>query len=240
MQIPGGNPHKAVATPARSSPRDIVAAPAPAPRWLRAIVCIWLIAACTGMLALVRYAGAPGEAPRFVASWPESAPIPRDTSANTLLVFLHPRCPCSAATIAQLDRILTASPNPPRTIALLGLPATTEDPAWEHTALTDAVNRIPSVEILHDPNGAIASHFGATTSGYCMLFNQSGATTFAGGITPARAHEGDNPGAHALASAIADIALPITDTAFPTFGCPLILPDSAPDLAIAECCGGAE
>lgn len=208
------------------------------PRWLRALVCLWFLTASLSMLTLVAYASEPGDAPHLVTTWPANAPINHDKSADTLLLFIHPRCPCSSATLAQLARIVAAAPSPPRTIALLSRPRGTQIAAWDRGALTEALNRIPNTIILPDPNGAIARQFGATTSGYCMLFDQQGNATFAGGITPARAHQGDNTGATRLARALRPEAPPIASICSPTFGCPLVLPHAPASACTAEYCGG--
>ena len=38
--------------------------------------------------------------------WPPSSQIPLDQTSPTLLLFLHPRCPCSRSSLAELERLL--------------------------------------------------------------------------------------------------------------------------------------
>jgi hypothetical protein len=70
-----------------------------------------------------------------------------------------------------------------------------------------------------DTDGREARRFGAATSGQAYLYDQSGCCLFAGGITPLRGHEGDNPGMSAILSWILEARA--ESTTWPVTGCPL-------------------
>jgi len=90
---------------------------------------------------------------------------------------------------------------------------------WEKTDLWFSANEIPNVIAVSDENGIEASKFGATTSGYSMLYDSSGKLLFRGGITGSRGHSGDNAGRSAIESLLMN---KVTDQkqSF-VFGCPL-------------------
>src|SRR5437764_13188302 len=66
----------------------------------------------------------------------------------------------------------------------------------------DAVTQM-HLESLRDPSGSEARRFGLTTSGEVAVYSAGGDLLYTGGITGARAHEGDNSGEDAANGAIA-------------------------------------
>jgi hypothetical protein len=161
------------------------------PRWLPAAVALWLGAAGTGMALLVSYSRTPGTAGTALERWPAHVDLPRATGASSLVVFLHPECPCSRATVAELARLLSKSQRPLEvTACFLRLSRRKSDPA--ESSLWRAARQIPGVKVVADKDGRIAKQFGAETSGTTALYDESGRLIFLGGITGSRGHEGDN------------------------------------------------
>ncbi len=66
---------------------------------------LWFAAAARGMKWISDYSLTPGEAGSPAAAWP-AGEIRRGEGRHTLVVGLHPECPCSRATLAELDRVL--------------------------------------------------------------------------------------------------------------------------------------
>src|SRR5688572_13274806 len=66
---------------------------------------LWFAAAARGMKWMSDYSLTPGEAGAPAATWPAGA-TGRGDGRHTLVVGLHPECPCSRATLAELDRVL--------------------------------------------------------------------------------------------------------------------------------------
>src|SRR6266481_530299 len=87
--------------PARSWPVLVVA------------LALWLGALGVTLPVLWSYESAPGEGAGAPARWPSDSRIPLDRTRPTLLVFLHPRCPCSRATATELERLLASTLAPP-------------------------------------------------------------------------------------------------------------------------------
>jgi hypothetical protein len=94
-----------------------------------------------------------------------------------------------------------------------------EPSAWVRTDLWRSANSIPGVQVLEDPEGALARRFGASTSGQTLLYNAGGRLVFNGGITAARGHSGDNNGRQAIVALLQGASPEQNIT--PVFGCSL-------------------
>ena len=70
-----------------------------------------------------------------------------------------------------------------------------------------------------DDEGIEARRFGVSTSGQTLLYDKAGALLFSGGITGARAHQGDNDGRRSIV-ALLNRKTP-GRTATNVFGCSL-------------------
>ncbi|HUR27368.1 MAG TPA: hypothetical protein VM509_04225 [Planctomycetota bacterium] len=194
----------------------------PTPRGLRwrplssLFAIVWSVVLIVGISALVRYQGQTGIAASPPASWPDDTALARERDCPTLLVFAHPECPCTRATVGELDRIVARCGEKLRVaVVMLSLPEL--DDARDHGALREAIERIPGVEILPDRDGAIARRFGVATSGQTLLYAPDGRLVFQGGITAARGHSGDNAGA---ASIVANVLGRSPGSASaPVYGC---------------------
>ncbi|HYE19874.1 MAG TPA: hypothetical protein VEA69_15605 [Tepidisphaeraceae bacterium] len=154
--------------------------------------------------------------------WPANVGVARSDGSPALVLAVHPRCPCSRATIGELAKLMTdCRGRVTATVLMLrpaGVPA-----GWERTGLWDAAAAIPGVTVVADDAGRAAGRFGAATSGQALLYGADGRLLFAGGITESRGHSGDNAGRSALTASILGGAP--TDTSAvvrtPVYGCPL-------------------
>lgn len=187
-------------------------------------VLVWAAAVFTGLLVLVDHATAPGAAALAPQSWPAESALTRDGRRPTLVALLHPQCPCSRATAAELQRLAARLPDRLAIDVVLLEPAAGEA-SWDEGAMRAALAGLPGARVYDDPGGVESTRFGARTSGQVLLYDAGGALRFAGGITPARAHEGSTYGADAIVDAVlADTPLdglaPHTATS-PVFGCSL-------------------
>src|SRR4051812_9127686 len=66
----------------------------------------WLLAVTAGLRGLWAYANRPGEIAAAVADWPRDTALRRHPSRATLVMFVHPMCPCSRASAAELARAM--------------------------------------------------------------------------------------------------------------------------------------
>ena len=165
--------------------------------------------------------GAPG--PSVPAVWPAGVDIQRDVHRPTLVMLLHPQCPCSRASLHELTELLARADGRIAAHVLFIEPASA--PAdWLKGDLWNQARAIPSVAVTIDQGGKDAAAFGATTSGQVAVYDSGGTMRFKGGITAGRGHEGDNPGYLAILALMRQGASPISAT--PVYGCSLQTPQS--------------
>jgi hypothetical protein len=190
-------------------------------------VFVWSVALAAAWVALAHHQFA--TEPRTslgVTSWPASSKLPRQLGHSTLVLFLHPKCPCSRATLSELERLFTSIGSGARGKLEVVVDAPIPSNAGSDWLETDTLQRamqLPNSQIVADPSGVEAALFGATTSGFVMLFDQIGGRQFSGGITEARGHEGENAGLSNL-RAILRNEIRSAD-GIPAFGCRLCLPE---------------
>jgi len=182
----------------------------------------WAIAVLIGMGGMLRYQMTPGAVPQAApARWPSGVDITRDVHRATLVMMLHPQCPCSRASLHELTELMSRTDGRLDAHVLFIEPANA--PAnWLKSDLWDQAKAIPNVSIAIDKDGKDARLFGATTSGQVAVYDAGGTMRFDGGITGGRGHEGDNAGYLAILSLIRDGASPINAT--PVYGCSLQTP----------------
>ncbi|MDC0711302.1 RedB protein [Stigmatella sp. ncwal1] len=178
---------------------------------------LWGGAVVGGMTALARYSHTAGPSAEPPARFPEDSAL-RPTPGRFLLVMLaHPRCPCTRASLAELQEVMERAG--PRVDAhVLFLHPERADAAWEEGPLWQRAAAIPGVTVRQDEGGVEAQRFGATTSGHVLLFDAGGHLRFSGGITGSRGHEGNNAG---RASVEALVMQEEGRSQHPVYGCAL-------------------
>lgn len=172
------------------------------------------------------YENAPGRAGETSAVWPADSSIARQSDRATLLMFLHPYCPCSRASIEELNRLLGQCQNPISVNVLFVRPKGVTDD-WANTSLRKVAQSIPGVHVALDENGKEAKRFGAESSGYAVLYSAKGDLLFSGGITGSRGHEGQNPGEDAVIAMVNGRSMPLTHSH--VYGCDLFDPEAKTD-----------
>lgn len=177
---------------------------------------IWTPAVGFGIHKLLQYSYTPGRPASAAPVWPANPWVAPAPSRPTLLVFAHPRCPCSRATIGELARIIAVYRGRVSATVFFYAPST-EAPDWDRTDLWRDALAIPGVRAAEDRDGAAARLFGAFTSGETLLFGTDGRLAFHGGITPARGHAGDSSGRDAILDLLA--GRPAVRNSAPVFGC---------------------
>ncbi|MCM3873940.1 MAG: hypothetical protein ND895_24895 [Pyrinomonadaceae bacterium] len=189
-------------------------------RILLLLACVvWLSSVGYGLSLVWGFENSPGRTGTPPANWPNNSEIERDAKLPTLVLFIHPHCPCSRATIGELAVLMTHSQGLVNAKALFVKPADFGD-AWEKTDLWSSASEIPGVSVTADDQGVEARRFGSETSGQIALYSAAGQLLFSGGITGSRGHSGDNDGRTAILSLLATGKSAKTQTA--VFGCPLV------------------
>ena len=157
---------------------------------------IWLIAAFLEIASLDSYSSTPGIPGTAAATWPQGSSVARTHTDFTLVMVVHPHCPCSRASIGELSYLMAhAGRKISASVIFVRAPGFDDD--WTRTDLWRSAGLIPGVTRIIDGGGE-AVRFGASTSGQTMLYDPRGRLVFSGGITSGRGHFGDNAGVTAL------------------------------------------
>ena len=166
-----------------------------------AIACLlWVVSIGLGLYFLMNYETTPGKPATPPMKFPKDTKLKLSSDKDTLVMFVHPQCPCTKASLDQLAQI---SHKDNLQIKLVFFQPSVKPDGWsEKWQLDDWINR-PNVEITKDIDGVQASIFDAKTSGQTYLFDSKGRLFFNGGITAARGVAGDNIGFDNLKLALA-------------------------------------
>lgn len=191
--------------------------------WQAIACCLWLAAVVAGMTALVRYANTPGPPAAAPEIWPAQSRLAARPDRPTLVMFAHPQCPCSRASIGELALLMARVQGRADAHVIFYQPANAA-PGWEQAGLRQAAEVIPGVRVGTDVDGVEARRFGAFVSGQTVLYSADGRLRFSGGITAARGHSGDNAGRAALAAILLGQRTLAAKT--PVFGCFLFHSDT--------------
>lgn len=191
--------------------------------WFAAVAVLWLGCAVAGLSVLWQWDNGAGESANAPKDWPAASHLVRASDSPTLVMLAHPHCSCTRASLAELAEVLARATDRPKTIVVFLKPASFGD-GWEQTDLWQTASRLPNVVVVKDDEGREAQAFGAATSGQTLLYDKRGALQFSGGITGARAHQGDNAGRQSLLALLSGGPGARPETS--VFGCPLFTPRS--------------
>lgn len=181
---------------------------------LIAALVVWIASVGAGMAFLTAYvnrAGATGIPPQVmsISGGPAS-------HKYRLLMFVHPHCPCTTASLSELSRVMSRCSNQIKADVYFYCPDDKPD-EWVTGNLWNSARAIPGVEAWIDRNALASTEFATAISGEVLLYDPVGHLCFHGGITAGRGHEGDNAGKTAVIS-MARKGRANVDHA-PVFGC---------------------
>lgn len=185
---------------------------------VRLYVCVWFLISVVGLWWMFQYASTSGARSAALSDWPRGSLIQRAADAPTLIMFVHPRCPCTRASLAELERVVARSGGAIHPRIVFSLPVgASED--WRQTELRAIAERIPGAVLIDDVDGLEARRFGAQISGITLLYDINGKLTFQGGITAGRGHQGDNAGESSVVRLLRGAAAECSEA--PAYGCPI-------------------
>ena len=180
---------------------------------------LWLAAVAVVFGALGIYGSNPGPSYPAPVHWPQDTQVERYANGSTLLVFLHPGCPCSRATLDNLKDVIADSSLSIVLISSEYASKVASDLASCRQQIRE-LERCDNTTHFHDIDSREAKWFHATTSGYCLLYDERGMIKFSGGITSSRGHQGANAGMACLKAALSSDSAHFS---YPVFGCPLLV-----------------
>jgi hypothetical protein len=187
-------------------------------QWMLAGV-VWVAALVAGFTVLWHYAAHPGGRAPAPARWPAASSLTRDPTRATLLMFVHPRCPCSRASLIELGHLVARVGGRVDPIVAFVRPTGADDADFARGELRTLAASLPEVRLVDDVGGVEAGRFGAETSGATLLYERDGSLAFSGGITSVRGHEGNSFGQERIVALLSGQRPDRADS--PVFGCPL-------------------
>ncbi len=186
----------------------------------RLIFCLlWLLSAAAGFGVLAKYQSTEGPVGKTPQGWPKGAQVVLDQRQDTLIMFAHPQCPCTRASIEELNRLMAKSHGQLVAQVYFFRPHDFQGD-WVKTDLWRSAAAIPGVSVHEDIDGAQARLFGAETSGNVLLYDTRAQLLFNGGITGSRGHAGDNTGEDTILSLVSGEVVSLKQT--PVYGCSLL------------------
>lgn len=194
----------------------------------RVCAAAWVLLLLSGMGFLWRYETTPGTAKDAPFTWPEETSLIVESGLPTLVLFVHPCCPCTRATTSELRALLPHFEGRITSLVAAFRPADVP-PDWCESEVPGA--GLPGARPFVDEEGREAARFGVATSGHVLFYGKSGELRFSGGVLPARGHVGENAGLRDLRTAIeAELAGNAFDASIghPVFGCSIFADASAP------------
>ena len=196
----------------------------------------WTCLVAGGMGLLIHYGAKPGAAGNPPTTWPADSLLPADEDQDRLLVFLHPRCPCSRATLRQLERAMAHRRGRPIEVQAIVFTPSGREGHWSQTDLFQSAAQMPGWRVFADADGRETRRFGIRTSGQVLMFDAQQRLVFSGGVTPGRGHEGASVGLDALIALLRGDE-PGHERA-PVYGCPIfqqLTESSAQEVAQCPC-----
>lgn len=181
---------------------------------------LWALTVASGFAILLQHSAQPGQQAVAHTQWPAGSTLKPYKNTSTLLMFVHPHCPCTRASLNELSKLMARCTGKVKATVVFFRPANT-DADWARTDNWYSACSIPGVAAVADKDGRERKIFGAFTSGEVLLYNKEGILLFHGGITSGRGHEGDNLGSTSIQSILKKGSACAEPTSTNTFGCPL-------------------
>lgn len=185
-------------------------------RMLRVGAAVWLALICCGAMALTHYSQDGQRALNVPATLPEEVVESFDGKPYSLVMFVHPKCPCTRSAINELARLMSASDSRISATVFCFQPSGQAE-SWCRTDLWDSAAGIPDVTVRQDVDAGIAEQMSADISGQTFVYRADGCLVFSGGITAGRGHEGDSVGKLAILNVVKNQRTGLTTS--PVFGC---------------------
>lgn len=181
---------------------------------------MWLGLVATGFVYWDRFESTPGRIDRVDDS------LQHGPGSWELVLFVHPRCPCTRASLRELAE-LAHRVRDDVAIRVLFVRPLDVPLGWERTELWDMAAAIPRVQVTCDQDGREARCAGAATSGHLVVYGPSGRTMFSGGITRGRGQAGETSARNEILALLTGGKTTIEQS--PVFGCELFNFDACKD-----------
>lgn len=182
---------------------------------------VWLAAVVAAMKAQMDRERVPGPEGVPAPLWPQESILTEPSTLPVLILAIHPKCPCTRATLEELAVLHTELRGRLRSYLLFARPEGCSD-EWTKSEYWSLALSIPGVVPIVDPEGKEAARFGALTSGHAFVYIPGGRRIFSGGITRARGETGPNAGRSSISALVTGTGSSVKTTS--VFGCALRAP----------------
>ncbi len=186
---------------------------------------VWFATVTSGTIVLLNYESRPGENPSQLTQWPPDSEMARLANYPTVVMFTHPHCPCTRASVSEFAQLVSMC----RELAdfrVIAFDPVDANDDWRKSDLVQSAAAVPGVNVLWDKDGQEARRFNVKTSGHVLLYDSTGQLRFSGGITSSRGHRGSNFGRSQLVAWLrksSEQRAQQTDLLdSPVFGCALV------------------
>lgn len=186
---------------------------------------VWFVSIIWGLIVMLNYETRPGPNPRQLTQWPADSLLQLSSTTPTVFMFTHPHCPCTRASIAEWERVISRCRAKAEFNVIAFEPANA-NAGWQQSDLVCRAAACSDGPVFWDKEGREARRFNVSTSGHVVMYDPDGRLRFSGGITGSRGHEGANLGRSLLVSWL--LKNPDGRAAqhdvleSPVFGCPLM------------------
>ncbi|HEX7604290.1 MAG TPA: hypothetical protein VF316_21880 [Polyangiaceae bacterium] len=195
-------------------------------RGIAALLIAWVAALAVSMVMVYFHGNVAARTVPSVPTWPSTATLTRARGLPTLVMAAHPLCPCTRASLDELNVIMNRFQGKVTAYVLFIHPAGT-DATWDAASTRARAGEIPGLVALTDLDGVESARFHLSVSGQIALYDANGKLVYSGGITGSRGHAGDNAGRE-LVSTWLEQGSAAGDHQ-PVYGCGLVDPVSQHD-----------
>jgi len=191
------------------------------------LIALWSVAVASGLYLQAAYVQSEGDVAAPPAAIPAS--LRADPDRFTLVMAIHPKCPCTRASLGELQRLRAKLGDRIALAYVVYAPVERAD-EWMPAFAARLTRLGLEGRVIHDATGEIAAGMGCRTSGSVVLYDPREGARFWGGITAARGHHGDNLGSDAILAIVREGA---ADTfTSPVYGCSI----TDPPPGVSSCC----
>src|SRR5271155_1113155 len=120
-------------------------------KWV-VLAAVWFAAVGSGLWAMFAYETTPGVVSSLRERWPDGTALQRDPRRPTLVMFVHPHCPCSRASLHELLVLASQRDEQINSIIVFLKPRGFES-NWEKTDLWQTARSIPGATCVADIDG---------------------------------------------------------------------------------------
>lgn len=195
------------------------------PATLLLVATLWLGGISAGSLTMWNHQFSQGPSNQAPIALPAALDaLAEDAKPLTLFMAIHPGCPCTGASLEQVDRLIARNPD---SIQLVGLvrdsgesTESTSDSKLHEESYWKRLESMPNARPFADKDGSLANLLGTHVSGATIAYDETGSLRFQGGMTASRGHAGPSRSMDELESIARQLAPPELCST-PTFGCSL-------------------